>query len=1191
MNKIPLFYFFIIGLFSLAAQTILFREFLTIFHGNELSIGIFYASWFFWISIGATLLIYSEKFKKFFVKKIHILLPFYALAPLIQLFLMRYLRIFTGIPSYEILSPGVILILAFLFNAPLSFLTGTLFSAGVSYIKEQGERAVTKGYIFESIGSFLGGCIVTTLLFTEVNSVYIIYLSSIVLLITGVLFSVFFKSKKGIYFSAIFLLFFTFLLITPFGKYVEKNLKEVRFRVILPQAEFIEEIETPYQIASAGRMKNQIVYISNGEIILTLPSGPSEKANTALFISESKEIENILLFGISSISFLKDFLHYPVKKIEIVEQDKVLVDFIKKFLPFEDKKAIEDKRVNIIINDPRIFIKKTDEKYSLIVLYTSDPTTLLSNRLYTEDFYKDCSKVLSENGVFITKVTSAENYIGTEIQNYGRSILSTLKRVFRQVLITPGEESFFISSKKQGIVTLSHNELKERYDKIALNKKPFPSDGFKTLIPPERIEFVKKIYEVKGEEEELLNTDRHPISFFLGLIVLFRHSESQFVKLFKGFKKIGFYIVIIPIIIFLILKIHQTIFFSEKNERVKSAATIVMAFAGGAAISIQILLMVVFQSRFGALFIEVGLINAIFMAGLFIGGRVGKGLVEKFQKQFLFTIFLIAVFAVFSFSLPFLIHTFAKIYYFFLFLLSGILAGMLWPLTGKIVRGVNEESIEIASSLEASDHWGATLGAFLFGLLFLPLFGERGSTNILVLLFLSILGIFILLNKSNIFFKIKWINTTRQFLKRPSFPFIKTFYLLFGISLTFIFWSKFLKKEVEKPKIFFKEEELHKFTKGDKFLLKETPFIHYITEENEKIKKIIVSSMAVAPAIRGFAGPINLLLIIDGGGILEKVIYIESKETPSYIKGIEKWLLQFGGKDIREEFSFGEGENYFDAMSGATVTSEAALQIINETKAEVGGKILGIDVSKAKGKKLLSLLLDKRTIYIFLAIAGGVIIHLFGGYGVRILFLIFNLVIGGIIFNLGFSITQIMGLLNLELPSISNFTMLFLTTGILGLSLIFGPIYCSHLCPFGALEEILSLFRLRLYPSRDFERILRSLKYIILFALTILLFSPEAENIFAWDPLQHAFKFDLTLSIGMLLFGILLFSLFFFRFYCRYLCPVGAFLNLFNKIASRLKLFPVRNYTNCSLGIQHKYDFDCIQCNRCVRKKDEKKFK
>ena len=75
--------------------------------------------------------------------------------------------------------------------------------------------------------------------------------------------------------------------------------------------------------------------------------------------------------------------------------------------------------------------------------------------------------------------------------------------------------------------------------------------------------------------------------------------------------------------------------------------------------------------------------------------------------------------------------------------------------------------------------------------------------------------------------------------------------------------------------------------------------------------------------------------------------------------------------------------------------------------------------------------------------------------------------------------------------------------------------------------------------------------------------------------------------IWALIAAVLLLSVFYFRFWCRYLCPVGAFLSLGNRIALLLPLARPKDYRRCDLGVQGKLDLDCLHCHRCVTRAKE----
>ena len=58
-------------------------------------------------------------------------------------------------------------------------------------------------------------------------------------------------------------------------------------------------------------------------------------------------------------------------------------------------------------------------------------------------------------------------------------------------------------------------------------------------------------------------------------------------------------------------------------------------------------------------------------------------------------------------------------------------------------------------------------------------------------------------------------------------------------------------------------------------------------------------------------------------------------------------------------------------------------------------------------------------------------------------------------------------------------------------------------------------------------------------------------------------------------------SIFYTRFWCRYLCPVGAFLSLFNNIALLKRYTPAKIFGRCEFGLDAKDQMDCLYCDRC----------
>lgn len=183
---------------------------------------------------------------------------------------------------------------------------------------------------------------------------------------------------------------------------------------------------------------------------------------------------------------------------------------------------------------------------------------------------------------------------------------------------------------------------------------------------------------------------------------------------------------------------------------------------------------------------------------------------------------------------------------------------------------------------------------------------------------------------------------------------------------------------------------------------------------------------------------------------------------------------------------------------------------------------------------------------------------------------------------------------------------------VLGMLLLFGIILgrsvCGFLCPFGLLQELLFLIPTKKIRKSRWTRRLSWLKYFILGVLVIgvplILAEPgfckyicPAGTLEGGVPLAAANKqireligilFDWKILIAAV---ILISSVFIFRSFCRFLCPLGAFYSAFNRISvvsikvDEEKCTDCRTCIRCChMDIRHAGDRECIQCGECVHK-------
>ncbi len=164
-------------------------------------------------------------------------------------------------------------------------------------------------------------------------------------------------------------------------------------------------------------------------------------------------------------------------------------------------------------------------------------------------------------------------------------------------------------------------------------------------------------------------------------------------------------------------------------------------------------------------------------------------------------------------------------------------------------------------------------------------------------------------------------------------------------------------------------------------------------------------------------------------------------------------------------------------------------------------------------------------------------------------------------------------------------------------------LFCGWLCPFGAMQEMVSWIARKLHIKQvripeKWHRRLILIKYPLLLGLVATAFHSLtlAEQLAEVEPFKTALTLNFVRHWPFVLYaiGLLIASLFIHKFYCRYLCPLGAGL----AALGRLRLFSWLERVDmcgspCQLckrrcGINAirssgEIDYDeCIQCLECV---------
>ncbi len=173
----------------------------------------------------------------------------------------------------------------------------------------------------------------------------------------------------------------------------------------------------------------------------------------------------------------------------------------------------------------------------------------------------------------------------------------------------------------------------------------------------------------------------------------------------------------------------------------------------------------------------------------------------------------------------------------------------------------------------------------------------------------------------------------------------------------------------------------------------------------------------------------------------------------------------------------------------------------------------------------------------------------------------------------------------------SKFSFSYYITGFLILlGVLLGRFICGFLCPFGWFQELLHKIPIKKISTKRLKH-LTYLKYVVLLGMVFLLPVFAVNEVGMGDPFfckylcpQGVLEGAIPLSIAnsgiraalgtlftwkfSILLAVIVLSMVFYRPFCKWICPLGAFYALLNKVS----LF------------QMKVDADkCISCGKCAR--------
>lgn len=720
-----------VGFTSVCTQTLFIRELVSVFAGNELSLGLIFSAWLFWTAVGSWLLgRFADKIRN----KINIFVLSQVLISIVLPLIVNGIRALK--PILRIL-PGQIVPLnamvysTFLLLAPFCIISGFQFALGCSiYAGLSGQRAegISRVYIRDALGDMLGGFAFGYFFISYFHSFQTITFVALLNLLLGImLLSLYKEAFRKVLFSIVVLLVGGYLVIVSSLRL--NRINEVTlwagWKRLAPSAARTSKYAN-YIVTRQGDLNT--VY-GNGSYLFTNPDPLHSEELVHFPLLQVENPRQVLILGGAVGGALQEILKYPVKEVAYVELDRTLIELASQYVTPQDRAALTDSRVKIIYTDGRLFVKNyRGEKFDCVIVNTGNPLTAEINRYYTLEFFKEITKLLNKKGVISLAIPSSEIYLSPALGHFNGCIYHTLKEVFPWVVIVPGDPLFLIASRSGDYLADQADILSSRLRASGITTSYVNEHSFPFRFYPERIKFISAQLEKFSQLK--LNRDFYPISYFYDLILWGAEFQSNFTQLVWRFSRINFLWILV-----LLLTGCVILLWSKKKSQ-KYFISLVVMNVGAAGIGLELILIIGFLILFGYLYHYIGIISASFMLGLILGARWITSRFEKFHSPLRWLSKWQLYFSLYAFLIPLLLLSLSlvsrrvsvglavRLLLPLLTVIDGCFVGVVFPLANKIrLENKKAKVASTAGSLYASDLIGSCIGSLLVSVLFIPVLG------------------------------------------------------------------------------------------------------------------------------------------------------------------------------------------------------------------------------------------------------------------------------------------------------------------------------------------------------------------------------------------------------------------------------------------------------------------------------------
>ncbi|MBD3225204.1 MAG: hypothetical protein GF313_10775 [Caldithrix sp.] len=750
--------FMVIGLNTVTAQIIFMRQMLSLFQGNELSLGLVFTNWLLWTAAGSWLggrFVINRLRSGLILASIYLLMVI--IIPLIVT-IMPAVKLL--LDTVGIMLPGLTSIfwISFFILSLFCLLNGALFPVATHFLRTQQNQTIEESigfvYIWETIGSVVAGLLVSLILIPYLRSFYSAGLLAGINLITA---WYLLETKRGLKGKIVTVLIYLSLFVAVISI---SSLTHNRFQSALWEGyKVLTQERSRYGDLILTEIAENKTIFQNGSPLFTYPDPQMAEEAVHYALLAHAHPQKVLIIGTGFIPLISETAkHRSVDVIDYVSMDRAIIELYAEHIG-ELPQTTKNVHINYRKVDGRYYLQHTDKKYDVIILDLPDPSTAQMNRFYTVEFFRSAKEHLNPNGLMSFKVQASENYISDVQRRYLQCIYKTLQTVFSSIDYLPGDPLHFFAR-----ITTAHDPLTSETLVNRLKTRDLQTRFVREYFIPfrlhrDRLMPIKAIFQ--ADNDAPVNTDSKPVAYYFNIVMW----SAQFSEFFRKstmwlaqINPVMLTVLIMSIMVLMIIPSYCKKSGDRFAERSAWLSTFVMGFT---LISLEILIMLSFQSLHGYVYYQLAVFIALFMGGMAFSAWYQMKAYQRLRRTspekdtlrltvihgfaIMFTLILM-VFFVIHHRYPSFSGTWFGVWFFSaLSILAGAVGGLHFPLANMFYVYTRPSEKVNAGMLYSVDLMGALAGSFLMSTVFIPVFGYFYAARLIMAMNLLILLVLVLL--------------------------------------------------------------------------------------------------------------------------------------------------------------------------------------------------------------------------------------------------------------------------------------------------------------------------------------------------------------------------------------------------------------------------------------------------------------